>query len=145
METSIHTLCFVRSLYCIFPQYESKYFSLKKSLHAKALYVVTTPLCSAPRPSPSDEPAAYDACWKLPDTPHACRRHPGWLRLGLHRLTQSPRVKSGADKTRAERMEAECLCYRARGLDLRCLHAHDRRQIGMGHLKNSAGVVHYDL
>lgn len=42
-------------------------------------------------------------------------------------------------------MEAECLCYRARGLDLRCLHARDRRQIGTGHLKNSAGVVHYDL
>lgn len=41
-------------------------------------------------------------------------------------------------------MEAECLCYRARGLDLRCLHARDRRQIGTGHLKNSAGVVHYD-
>lgn len=42
-------------------------------------------------------------------------------------------------------MEAECLCYSARGLDLRYLHARDRRQIGMRHLKNSAGVVHYDM
>lgn len=106
---------------------------------------MTVPLCSVLRPSRSDEPAAYDACWKLPDAPHACRRHPGWLWLGLHRLTQSQNAKSGAGKTREERMEAECLCYRARGLDLRCLHARDRRQIGTGHLKNSAGVVHYDL
>lgn len=37
-------------------------------------------------------------------------------------------------------MEAECLCYSARGLDLARLHARDRRQIGTGHL-NSAGFV----
>lgn len=41
-------------------------------------------------------------------------------------------------------MEAECLCYSARGLDLARLHARDRRQIGTGHL-NSAGFVLYDL
>lgn len=42
-----------------------------------------TSIFRAPWP---DEPAAHDATWALPDEEAAYRRHPGRLRLGLHRL-----------------------------------------------------------
>lgn len=77
---------------------------------SKHLCVMTVPLCSVPRPSRSDEPAAYDARWKLPDAPHARRRHPGRLRLGLHRLTQSQIAKRVVQTKRERSVWRQSVC-----------------------------------
>lgn len=64
------------------------------------------------RPSRTDEPAAHDGYRELSDAAHARRRHPGRLRLGLHRLALAAREKSGAGKrereTHGEREESVC-------------------------------------
>ena len=75
------------------------------SLHKSTLY----------RTPHTDEPAAHDPHQKLPDASHASRRHPGWFRLGLHRLASRPLFFFWKNKwERGEEVEAR-LSWKAAG------------------------------